>query len=59
MREIESRVVRLEAKRPAFPWHLPLALWTDAQIAAVMRDPVALTDAQLAHIAVGETEDAR
>ena len=44
MREIESRVVRLEAKRPAFPWHLPLALWTDAQ---------------LAHIAAGETEDAR
>jgi hypothetical protein len=34
-------------------------LWTDAQIAAVMRDPVALTDAQLAHIAAGETEDAR
>jgi hypothetical protein len=34
-----------------------LSKWTDAQIAAVMHDPVVLTDAQLAHIASGEAED--
>lgn len=51
MRPIESRVVKLEAKREGFPWHLPIDQWTDAQIAAVMRDPVALSDAQLGHIA--------
>jgi hypothetical protein len=37
--------------RGDFPWHLPIDQWTDAQLAAVMRDPVALTDRQLAHIA--------
>ena len=51
MRPIETRVVKLEAKRGGFPWHLPIDQWTDAQLATVMRDPVALTDAQLAHIA--------
>ena len=55
MRPIESRVAKLESRHPAFPWHLPLDQWTDAQLATVMRDPVALNDAQLAHIAGMET----
>lgn len=51
MRLLETRVTRLEGPRAAFPWNLPLDRWTDAQLEAVMRDPLALTDAQLMHIA--------
>jgi hypothetical protein len=49
-RRMVGRVVRLEAKRPPFPWHLPIAEWTDDQLAAVMSDPVRLTDGQLLHM---------
>jgi hypothetical protein len=59
MNGLERRVSKLEGPRGALPWHLPIDRWTDAQLEAVMRDPVVLTDAQLEHIAAGgEAEEA-
>lgn len=49
-RRMTGRVVKLEERRGRFPWHRPIAEWTDDQLAAVMCDPVRLTDCQLLHL---------
>lgn len=49
-RRMTGRIVKLEERHGRFPWHLPIAEWTDDQLAAVMCDPVALTDGQLLHL---------
>ena len=57
-RRMTGRIVKLEERRGRFPWHLPIAEWTDDQLAAVMCDPVRLTDAQLLHV-MGHGRDVR
>jgi len=49
-RRMTGRIVKLEERRGRFPWNLPISEWTDDQLAAVMRDPAALTDGQLLHL---------
>jgi hypothetical protein len=54
-----ARVVRLEHRRPLFPWNLPFAAWPDDAVAGVGESHVLenLTDTQLRHIVADQEND--